>query len=90
MRKNISTIRIIALFQHDIPEYGEIMDVSSFIEHCKSKGFTDWDGDAHMIIDGKILVHRLGVVRPSDIIDEEVTEEYFKNNNCTEIIWYNR
>ena len=65
----------------EIPEYGDVMTLKSFLSCVKSGGFIDYDGFGHYIKDGQETnIH----IYPSDYHHKSIRYEFDK------IVWYNR
>ena len=68
-------------FKYDVPDYGDIMSLKTFISCCESGGFIDYDGDGEYIKDGKMS----GItIKPSDIKHNAI------RNDFDQIVWFNR
>lgn len=67
----------------DIPDYGDVMPLSEWIEDVKSGGFIDYDGHGcYVTKDGKMVRNK--VVRPSHLKAGLIDMSYER------IIWFNR
>ena len=67
-------------FSYDIPEYGDIFTVASFIELCEMGMFTDWDGYGYPVKDNKMDAQRT-------IVPTTIHEVKYQ---ATHIVWFNR
>lgn len=66
----------------EVPDYGDVMSLSDFIECVKDGGFIDYDGFGHYVKDGKEVCNI--DVRPSDVEAGTIRGEF------DTIIWFNR
>lgn len=66
----------------DIPDYGDQMSLSDFIECVESGGFIDYDGFGHYVKDGKEVCN-IDLV-PSDVKAGTIRKEF------DSIVWFNR
>ena len=66
----------------DVPEYGDVMSLSDFIDCVKSGGFIDYDGFGHYVKDGKEVCNI--DVRPSDVKAGTIRKDF------DTIVWFNR
>lgn len=64
-----------------IPDYGDVYTVKEFKEMCESGGFTDSDGSASLLLDGKAT--DVGI-RPSLVVFGVDLSRY------SGVIWYNK
>lgn len=67
-----------------VPDYGEVIEIASFIESCKNNFFIDYDGNGYLAYDKK---EHSGIrISPSDIVDKTVDDfpEY------KYVIWFNK
>jgi hypothetical protein len=70
-----------AVLEDDIPDYGDVMPLTEFIDCCKSGGFINYDGFGRYVKDGKesnIEIH------PSDVKHNSIRKDF------DTIVWYNR
>jgi len=65
----------------ELPTYGDVMSLKTFIECVKEGGFIDYDGSGNYVRDGKesnITIH------PSDVDHNSVRKDF------DTIIWFNK
>jgi hypothetical protein len=65
----------------DIPDYGHVMQISKFIESCRSGGFIDYDGNGNYIEGDKMTSIN---IYPSDVKHGAIRPGFDK------IVWFNR
>ena len=65
----------------DLPDYGEVMSLTEFIEYCKDGWFIDYDGYGRYVKNGKETNIE---IYPSDVKNNCIRHEF------DTIIWYNR
>lgn len=65
----------------DIPEYGDLMSLQSFIDTVNDGFFIDYDGSGNYCIDGKMTDIS---VYPSDVKAGKIRREFDK------VVWFNR
>jgi len=65
----------------EIPDYGDVMTLKSFLSCVKDGGFIDYDGFGHYIHDGQETNIE---IYPSDYRHNSIRYEFKK------IVWYNR
>ena len=68
-------------FEREIPDYGDVMPLSDFVECCKDGGFIDYDGSGNYVKDNKISNIS---IYPSDVENNSVRKDF------DTIIWFNR
>ena len=66
----------------DVPEYGDVMPLSQFLEYVECGGFIDYDGFGHYVKDGKEVCN-IELV-PSDVKAGCIRKEF------DTIVWFNR
>lgn len=65
----------------DLPDYGDVMSLESFIGNVKSGGFIDYDGFGNYVINGKMSNI---MILPSDIQHNSIRKDF------DTIVWFNR
>jgi len=65
----------------ELPDYGDVMPLSDFIDRVKSGGFIDYDGSGDYVKDGKISNI---TIYPSDVKHNSI------RNDFDTIIWFNK
>lgn len=64
----------------DLSDYGDVMPLKDFIEHCKIGNFIDYDGFGRYVKDGK---ETNITIYPSDVENGEIRPDF------DTIIWFN-
>ena len=65
----------------DLPNYGHIMTLKSFIKDVKAGNFIDYDGYGRYVKDNK---ETNIMILPSDIMHKSIRKDFYT------IVWYNR
>ena len=65
----------------ELPDFGDVMPLESFIDCVKSGGFIDYDGHGYYVKDGK---ETNIMIIPSDFKHKSIRTEF------DTIVWYNR
>ena len=66
----------------DVPDYGDVMSLTDFLECVECGGFIDYDGFGHYVKDGKEVCNI--DVRPSDVEAGTIRKDF------DTIVWFNK
>jgi hypothetical protein len=68
-------------FVNSVPDYGDVIPLSTFIENVNSGGFIDYDGSGEYIKDGMMS----GItIKPSDVKNGMARKDF------DSIVWFNK
>ena len=66
----------------DVPDYGDVMSITDFLECVECGGFIDYDGFGHYVKDNKEVCNI--DVKPSDVKAGTIRKDF------DTIVWFNR
>lgn len=69
------------MVMREIPDYGDLMVIESFISNCECGGFIDYDGHGYYATETKMSDM---MVLPSDIKHGNINKDF------THVVWFNR